>query len=66
MDLKKDSLVPCKIFARFTALFRHLLQEIITIEHTLFIPKVQIKADFTINSPFRFIIFFKSVTQQMV
>lgn len=66
MDLKKDSLIPYKIFARFTAMFRHLLQEIITIEHTLFIPKVQIKADFTINSPFRFIIFFKSVTQQMV
>ena len=36
-------------------MFRPLLQEIITIEHTLFLPDVQIKADFTFNSPFRFI-----------
>ena len=50
MDLKNDSLVPYKIFAHSTALFRPLLQEIITIEHTLFLPDVQIKADFTFNS----------------
>ena len=66
MDLKKDSLVPYKIFAHSTALFRPLLQEIITIEHTLFSPEVQIKPDFTFNSPFRFIIFSKSVTRQMI
>ena len=66
MDLKKDSLVPYKIFAHSTALFRPLLQEIITIEHTLFLPEVQIKANFTFNSPFRFIIFSKSVTRQMI
>ena len=66
MDLKKDSLVPYKIFAHSTALFRPLLQENITIEHTLLLLDVQTKADFTFNSLFRFIIFSKSVTRQMI